>query len=298
MDSDGDGTPDFCDDCSVAGQPCDDGDDCTSNDMYNEDCECIGTFTDSDGDRVCDEEDICEGGDDNMDSDGDGTPDFCDDQEPGDPCEELIITAENGSITISNINAPIYNILIFNESWGTEFNCNWSCTDPTSVDLAPGTYYVKVSLRDANWQEICEVFETYEVTEGCSFDPGTPCDDGDACTTGDVYDEDCNCAGTYQDSDGDGVCDAEDQCEGFDDNQDADGDSIPDGCDTNTCDNVTDGGIVQGDETGCSGYDPGPITNVEFPSGGAGTIEYLWLVSTDGCPTDTTQAQLVKRHII
>ena len=32
----------------------------------------------SDGDGVCDSEDICNGGDDNVDSDGDGVPDHCD----------------------------------------------------------------------------------------------------------------------------------------------------------------------------------------------------------------------------
>ena len=42
--------------------------------------------------------------------------------------------------------------------------------------------------------------------------PGTACDDGDACTTNDVYDAACNCAGTYADSDNDGVCDSEDNC--------------------------------------------------------------------------------------
>ncbi len=35
---------------------------------------------------------------------------------------------------------------------------------------------------------------------------GTACDDSDPCTTGDVYDSDCNCAGTYTDADGDGYC--------------------------------------------------------------------------------------------
>ncbi len=34
---------------------------------------------DADGDGVCDGDDICPGGDDNMDTDGDGKPDFCDD---------------------------------------------------------------------------------------------------------------------------------------------------------------------------------------------------------------------------
>jgi len=46
---------------------------------------------------------------------------------------------------------------------------------------------------------------------------GTPCDDGDACTENDVYDSNCNCAGTIADTDGDGICDANDDCPGMDD---------------------------------------------------------------------------------
>jgi hypothetical protein len=48
--------------------------------------------------------------------------------------------------------------------------------------------------------------------------PGTACDDGDPCTTGDIYQANCSCAGTFQDSDNDGVCDANDLCPNFDDN--------------------------------------------------------------------------------
>ena len=66
---------------------------------------------------------------------------------------------------------------------------------------------------------------------GSACDPGTACNDFDDCTTGDVYDIDCNCAGVLADEDGDGVCDAEDVCQGFDDNMDSDGDGIADGCD-------------------------------------------------------------------
>jgi len=36
------------------------------------------TCDDADGDTVCDEDDVCAGGDDTVDSDGDGTPDACD----------------------------------------------------------------------------------------------------------------------------------------------------------------------------------------------------------------------------
>ncbi len=50
------------------------------------------------------------------------------------------------------------------------------------------------------------------------------------------------------------------------------------------CDNVTDGGEIQANETNTSGYDPAAITNVVSPSGGSGQIEYIWLSSTTGCP--------------
>lgn len=65
--------------------------------------------------------------------------------------------------------------------------------------------------------------------------PGGSCNDGDACTENDIYDANCNCAGTLTgDSDGDGVCDADDVCDGGDDNEDTDNDGIPDFCDCNT----------------------------------------------------------------
>ncbi|MCB0626837.1 MAG: hypothetical protein KDC43_23695, partial [Saprospiraceae bacterium] len=43
---------------------------------------------------------------------------------------------------------------------------------------------------------------------------GDPCDDGDLCTINDVIQPDCGCAGVFQDTDSDGVCDAEDLCPG------------------------------------------------------------------------------------
>lgn len=80
--------------------------------------------------------------------------------------------------------------------------------------------------------------------------PGALCDDGDNCTTNDVLDANCECSGTVQDTDNDGVCDAEDQCAGFDDNLDTDNDGLPDGCDT--CDNTTDGTACDDGDSGTS----------------------------------------------
>ena len=69
----------LCAGISNEGKPCDDGDPCTINDAYR--CQvCIGDVppnSDSDGDGVCDERDVCPGEDDNLNGMS------CDD---GDPC--------------------------------------------------------------------------------------------------------------------------------------------------------------------------------------------------------------------
>ncbi|MBL7963109.1 MAG: T9SS type A sorting domain-containing protein [Flavobacteriales bacterium] len=44
--------------------------------------------------------------------------------------------------------------------------------------------------------------------------PGSACNDNNPCTINDVLDANCNCEGTFQDTDGDGTCDAFDVCPG------------------------------------------------------------------------------------
>jgi len=43
---------------------------------------------------------------------------------------------------------------------------------------------------------------------------GTACDDNDPCTVNDLEDGNCNCTGTFEDKDADGICDANDSCDG------------------------------------------------------------------------------------
>jgi hypothetical protein len=63
---------------------------------------------------------------------------------------------------------------------------------------------------------IVDYFTIEKEVEDCV--PGTTCDDGNSCTIGDAFDSNCHCIGTQTlDSDGDGVCDTQDQCPGFND---------------------------------------------------------------------------------
>jgi len=57
---------------------CDDDDPCTLDNCVSSTGECENIFQDEDNDNVCDFYDICPNGDDNIDSDDDGIPDACD----------------------------------------------------------------------------------------------------------------------------------------------------------------------------------------------------------------------------
>jgi len=65
--------------CAI-GTACDDGDACTVNDVYVENCQCAGVVSDQDRDGVCDANDVCPNGNDTVDLDNNGIPDDCDSQ--------------------------------------------------------------------------------------------------------------------------------------------------------------------------------------------------------------------------
>jgi SdrD B-like domain/Ig-like domain CHU_C associated/HYR domain len=46
------------------------------------------------------------------------------------------------------------------------------------------------------------------------------------------------------------------------------------------CSNVTAGGTIAANQSGCSGFDPEAFTSVASPTGGTGALEYVWLRST------------------
>ncbi len=57
----------------------------------------------------------------------------------------------------------------------------------------------------------------------------------------------------------------------------------------NVCDDVTSPGSIGSDEAGCPSFDPTGITQLTAPAGGSGVLEYVWLSSTSGCPTASSQ---------
>jgi len=104
----------------------------------------------------------------------------------------------------------------------------------------------------------CEAECIYEIYPDWEPDCiiGSPCDDGNPCTTNDQFvlmnefDLNCFCQGSVpesldHDSDGDGVLNDCDICEGFDDNLDTDYDGVPNGCDE--CEGHHDGLLYDSD---------------------------------------------------
>ncbi len=307
------------------GTPCDDGNACTENDVFNDNCDCIGVFQDIDFDGVCDAQDVCPDLDDKLigtgcsdgdpctindrydencactgrylDRDGDG---FCIGEDPDDTdacvpdnsgagcntCKSVIEDNFEGgfgnwndggsdcSLSQLNPNSGRYSVVIRDNS-GVQ-----SSTYSNSLDLSAysevslGFLFKPVSLesdeeflvelsadggRSYNtlvaWKSDVhfrndirykvsltipgfllssrtifrlrcdassnndQIFIDDIIISTCPITcrAGTTCDDGDDCTTGDVYDTDCNCAGKIEDGDNDGICDAKDICPVIDD---------------------------------------------------------------------------------
>lgn len=146
---------------------------------------------DDDDDGICNEEDICPDGDDTLDSDNDGIPNACDNDNCilGAPCDDGNPCTEG-------------------DSYHTDCNCYgiWADDDDDGIcnesDECPG----EDDFIDENENGI---------PDGCDARRcivGDPCDDGNDCTLNDYYTIDCNCIGFWTDTDDDGICNAIDEC--------------------------------------------------------------------------------------
>ncbi|HMU14850.1 MAG TPA: hypothetical protein PKE53_12695, partial [Flavobacteriales bacterium] len=229
------------------GDPCSDGDACTTGDAVTPSCECAGTFQDADGDLTCDANDgcpndpnkvaagVCGCGVADVDADSDGVytcqGDLCDNDPlkttPG-ACGCGVPDTDTDNDGTANCNDGCPNdpnkIAVGICGCGvadtdTDADGTADCVDPCPAlaNLENGD-----ACDDGNPNTIGDVVtncicagslpDDCEGVPGGPAQPGTGCDDNNACTINDLYDLNCNCAGTFQDTDSDGTCDANDGC--------------------------------------------------------------------------------------
>ena len=188
---------------------------------------CATQGGDSDGDGVCDNEDNCVAiaNPDQADTDGDGIGNVCDDTPNGD-CNDISSIGGTGIVTISNIPTRA-RVEIAGPSTGfvPQIVCDGNCNRTETVtELTPGTYNIQSQTFTPAY---CYAFTTVSIV---GSNP---------------------CATQGGDSDGDGICNAQDNCDFISnpDQSDNDGDGIGNACDDtpngNPC--LTQGGDSDGD---------------------------------------------------
>lgn len=161
--------------------------------------------------------------------------------EASSPCENTTMTVESPCFDLSGLNSPTltfdYHIygadmgnlyLEVSTNQGSSWSTIWSQigqqqtsnTDSwANADVALSSYTSQtVTLRfkgtTGNGYRSDMAIDNLNIqgSNSCPFTAGTSCDDNDICTINDVYDNNCNCIGTVQDTDNDGLCDANDTC--------------------------------------------------------------------------------------
>ncbi|MBK9417010.1 MAG: T9SS type A sorting domain-containing protein [Flavobacteriales bacterium] len=134
---------------------------------------------DTDNDGTCNAFDLCAGG-----------------PEPGTPCNDNSACTTNDVIQANCTCA------------GTAVDPNDN--NPCTLDSCDPITGVSNVFQDADADGTCDA---NDLCPG-GPEPGTACNDNNACTTGDVIGTNCLCAGTFADADADGTCDANDLCPG------------------------------------------------------------------------------------
>ena len=257
-DDDNDGVMDAVDcapfDASIAysiGDPCDDRDSTTINDIITSDCNCNGIM-DMDGDGVVDSLDICPtiANADQADNDGDGIGDVCDNDDDNDniidtldcaPLDSLIAFKVGDACDDGNVNTIVD---VINENCqcvgmgdidgdgianGMD-NCD-GVANPNQADNDNDGAGDLCDDDDDN-DGVLDVVDCFPFDATITFKIGDSCDDGDSTSINDVIMADCICRGVF-DTDRDGVLDDVDNCPTMAnaDQADTDGDGIGDVCD-------------------------------------------------------------------
>lgn len=167
---------------ALPGTPCNDGNGCTTADVWNASCQCAGSVSpDSDGDGTCNALDGCPN-DPNKTAPGQCG---CGNAEPGTSCND-----GNGSTINDVINASCQCV-----------GQTVDCLGVTGGSALPGTACNDNNPNTGNdlWNTSCQCvglpFDCLGVAGG-SAQPGSPCNDGNTLTVNDAWTPTCICAGT------------------------------------------------------------------------------------------------------
>ena len=191
------------------GGACDDGNSCTTNDVIDANCNCVGTNHDADNDGICDDQDSCPNLNNNL------IGNSCDD---GDACtindvwQTTCNCAGSGSVDSDNDGVcdsedlcPSFDDALIGTSCDDGNDCTDSDIWQTNC-LCEGTQGV-----DTDKDGVCDVLDDCPNLNDSLI--GTLCDDGNICTIADAWRPNCQCEGfALQDSDFDGTCDLYDSC--------------------------------------------------------------------------------------
>ncbi|MBK8581458.1 MAG: fibronectin type III domain-containing protein [Flavobacteriales bacterium] len=191
---------------ATAGTACNDGSACTVNDVWDANCQCAGTYLDSDGDGICNAQDACP-----------GVP-----GQPGSACNDGSACTVND---VLNANCQCTGTYQDNDGDGicnAQDNCpntpgqiGSPCNDGSACtinDVINANCQCAGTFQDSDGDGICNAQDNCPTLAGVI---GSPCNDGQICTVDDVINANCQCTGTPNaDADGDGICDELDLCPG------------------------------------------------------------------------------------